>query len=77
MNTTRTQFNTALREALKRNYPWAADETKLTNFMASVQKTLEGAKTVIIDSQSFKDAWKACGLTGRPTYKGMHAFLPA
>lgn len=73
---TRTQFSTALRQCLKEDFPWAADDTKLNNFMASVQTTLEGRKTVIIDGKSFQRAWRSCGLKGKPTYKGLHALLP-
>lgn len=72
---TRTQFLEKLTSALKANHEWASDAEKLEPFLAAVRTTLAGRKTVIIAGQSFKDAWKACGLKGCPTYVGLHALI--
>lgn len=73
---TRAQFLEKLTEALKRNAPKLADEAAMARFLAAVKVTLEGGFTVTIDSVSFKEAWKACGLKGKVTYKGLHALTP-
>ena len=71
---TRAKFMEEVRAALVRNQPRVVTTGQIDRFMASVHKTLQGEFTVIIDSQSFKEAWKACGLKGKPTYKLMHQF---
>lgn len=76
LSVTRAQFLEKLTEALKRNAPKLADEAQLNRFLAAVKTTMEGRYDVIIDSQSFKEAWKACGLKGKITYKALHALTP-
>lgn len=74
---TRARFMEVFTEAFDRNQLRAAAPGMREKFLAGVRETLEGKFTVTIDSQSFKDAWKALGLKGRPTYKAMHAFPAA
>jgi hypothetical protein len=68
----KTAFRAAWIEALKA-FPWASDPTKLANFAASIDRTLAGGQTCMIDGPACIAAWKSIGCKGKPTYKGIHA----
>lgn len=76
------QFLTALEQALRsREYPWLDQpcsrmpgNTKLDTFMINTRVMIESDRNLVnIDSASFVDAWRAIGMKGKPTYKGLRA----
>jgi hypothetical protein len=73
---TRSRYCEELRSALKEEYEWARQSPeKLDSFIAGVQRMLEGGTGVIIN-KAFTAAWKACGLPGKVTYRGLHLLAP-
>jgi hypothetical protein len=66
-------FLAVMREKLSA-YPWAqADPGRLEQVMVFVEDTLNGSHSCNIDGASWKAAWKAIGMKGKPTYKGLHS----
>lgn len=72
---TRTAMRTAWLENIEQ-FPWSFDKTRMANFTASIDRTLAGGRTCMIDGPACVAAWKSIGGKGMPTYKGLHA-LPA
>jgi hypothetical protein len=72
---TKERFLSILQRELSK-HEWAKDAERLKRAMEYAAKTLDGHKTCVIDSESWKTAWKEIGMKGKPTYKGLHA-LPA
>ena len=66
-------FLAVMREKLSA-YPWAqAEPDRLERTMGMVEDTLNGSRSCMIDGASWKAAWKAIGMKGKPTYKGLHS----
>lgn len=71
-----TLTKTAMRAAWLtelQQFPWFADPVKRENFSASIDRTLAGGQTCMIDGPACIAAWKSLGGKGKPTYKALHA----
>lgn len=72
--TTKEKYLQALECSLRDTYPWAQDKDKLGSFMKHVRLTITtGQNLVILDrgAPSSVAAWRAIGMKGRPTLKGL------
>jgi hypothetical protein len=74
---TKRHFIAAYANALTRAYPWAQDDEKMSKFLDSVRKTLDGAGTWHHEGDCVAEAWKEVGGKGKPTLKALRALPEA
>ena len=61
-----------LRAELLSRYEWAkTDDAKLSNFMRATYLTITSSSNHVNLGDSHQAAWKACGLHGKVTFRGL------
>src|SRR5205085_285001 len=74
-NASKQQFLAALESELAK-HEWTKDPERWAHGKAAILATLNGSRSCAL-SESWAAAWKAIGMKGKPTYKGIHALPEA